>query len=55
MRFACFVKDESQRIYNLEFFIGGVVAIVHKWLELDCQTEIDKLIEIIIDCVNYQP
>ena len=50
---ACFVKEENKRIYNLEFFTGGVTAIVHKWLELDCATEIDELVEIIKSCVNY--
>ena len=50
---ACFVKDENKRIYNLEFFTGGVTAIVHKWLELDCVTEIDEIVEIIKSCVNY--
>ena len=46
-----FVKDETQRIYNLEFFIQGVVGIVHKWIELDCNTEIEELVEIIKSCV----
>ena len=51
---SCFVKDEKKRIYNLEFFTGGVVAIVHKWLELDCVTEIEDLVAIIKDCINYK-
>ena len=48
-----FVKDETQRIYNLEFFTQGVAGIVRKWVELDCQTEIADLIKIIKDCVGY--
>ena len=49
-----FIKDENERVYNLEFFTGGVSAIVHKWLELDCVTEIDELISIIKNCVRYK-
>ena len=49
-----YLKDPVQRIYNLEFFTQGVVGIVHKWIELDCVTEIDELIEIIKNCVGYK-
>ena len=48
-----YVSREDEKIYNLEFYTRGVVAIIHKWLELDCNTEIDKLVEIIKNCVNY--
>ena len=48
-----FIKDETQRIYNLEFFTQGVVGIVRKWIALDCNTEIDDLIKIIKNCVGY--
>lgn len=50
---AQFVEDETQRIYNLEFFTQGVAGIVRKWIELDCKTEIDDLIKIIKACVGY--
>ena len=49
-----FVTEEGKRIYNLEFFTQGVVGIVHKWIELDCETEIEDLIEIIKNCVGYK-
>ena len=48
-----YVTDETQKIYNLEFFTQGVVGIVNKWIELDCKTGIDELMEIIKDCVGY--
>ena len=50
---AQFIEDKTQRIYNLEFFTQGVVGIVRKWIELDCETEIAELIKIIKDCVVY--
>lgn len=49
-----FVKDEAQRIYNLEFYTQGVAGIIRKWVELDCDTEIEELIKIIKACVGYQ-
>lgn len=49
-----FVKDETTRIYNLEFFTQGIAGIVRKWVELDCNTEITELIKIIKDCVGYK-
>ncbi len=48
-----FLKNENERIYFLEYFTQGVVAIVHKWLELDCVTDISTLIDIIKKCVGY--
>ncbi len=48
-----FIKDESQKIYVLEFFTQGVVGIIHKWIDLDCVTEIDELVKIINQCVGY--
>lgn len=48
-----FVTDETQRVYKLEFFTKGVVAIIYKWLELDCQTEVDELIKTITGCIRY--
>lgn len=49
-----FVNAENERIYFLEFFTQGIAAIVHKWIELDCITEIEELIEIIKKCVGYR-
>lgn len=48
-----FVNDEDERTYFLEFFTRGSSAVVHKWLELDCVTPIEELIEIIKKCINY--
>ena len=50
---SCFTREENERVYKLEFFTRGVSAIVHKWLELDCVTEIEELVEIIKNCVGY--
>ena len=48
-----FIKEETKKVYTLEFFTEGVVGIIHKWLDLDCVTPIEELIEIIKDCVGY--
>lgn len=49
-----FVTEENDRIYNLEFFTGGITAIIHKWLELDCVSEIQDLVKIIKNCIGYE-
>ena len=49
-----FLSDETQRIYNLEFFTKGVSGIIHKWIELDCKTDIEELISIIKNCVGFK-
>ena len=48
-----FIINENERLYFLEFFTQGVSAIVHKWLELDCVTDIETMVDIIKKCVNY--
>lgn len=49
-----FVNDENEKTYFLEFYTQGLAAIVHKWLELDCTTEVNELINIIKRCVDYR-
>lgn len=49
-----FLSQENEKIYNLEFFTGGVSAIVRKWIDLDCITEIDELIAIIKNCIGFE-
>ena len=48
-----FISDETEKTYFLEFFTQGTASIVHKWIELDCKTPIDELINIIKKCINY--
>ena len=49
-----FVSKETDRIYKLEFFTNGLAAVVHKWLALDCETEIDEIVDVIKNCIDYQ-
>ena len=48
-----FIKEETKKVYLLEFFTEGVVGIIHKWIELDCVTPIEEVVEIIKNCVGY--
>ena len=48
-----FLSNETQKIYNLEFFTQGVSGIIRKWIELDCETDIEELILIIKNCVGF--
>ncbi len=48
-----FITEENERIYKLEFFTRGVVGVINKWIELDCRTEIEIIIDIIKNCIGY--
>ena len=47
-----FSITKSQKIYIFEYYTKGVVAIIMKWLELDCADDIDDIINIILGCVQ---
>ena len=49
-----FLSDETQKIYNLEFFTQGLKGVMYKWIELDCKTEIPELVNIIKNCVGFK-
>ena len=49
-----FVVEENERIYKLEFFTQGVVGIINKWINLDCVTEIEIIVDIIKNCIGYK-
>lgn len=41
-----------KRTYLFEFYIGGVVSIIKKWVELDCKTDIEDILNTIIECCS---
>ena len=49
-----FVVEENERIYKLEFFTQGVVGIINKWINLDCVTEIEIIVDIIKNCIGHK-
>ena len=48
-----FITKENERLYKLEYYTAGVVAIINKWIELDCVTEMEELVKIIKNCIGY--
>lgn len=48
-----FGVPQEEQIYKLEFFTKGTSAIVNKWLMYDCKMPISKVMEIVIDCINF--
>ncbi len=42
---------EKDRAYILKFYLMGITAIVMEWLEHNCNTPIEDICRIIIDCV----
>ena len=48
-----FGVPKEEQVFKLEFFTRGTAAIIDKWLMLDCEISISKIMEIIIDCFNF--
>lgn len=44
------VPDENRK-YILTFYINGIIAIIMEWIKNDCDMAIDKITDIIIDCI----
>ena len=49
-----FNLDKEKGQYVFQFYMKGVLSIVYKWVELDCKDDIETIVNIIIDCVNYK-
>lgn len=45
---------EEEKPYRLEFFTRGSMGIISKWIELNCETPINKIVELIISCVGIK-
>ena len=49
-----FNVNEKEKPYIFEYFTKGVVAIIKKWIEKECEDSVDFIIKLIIDCVGYK-
>lgn len=45
-------KDEQEYIF--EFFFQGILAIVMKWVALDCADEVEHVQNVILGCVSAE-
>ena len=45
------VEKENQE-YIFSYFFGGVLSIIFKWIEKEYKTDVDKISDLIINCVN---
>lgn len=43
---------EEKMKYILSFYIHGIVAVVNEWIKNDCEDSIEKIQNIIIECVR---
>ena len=48
-----FGVQKEEQVFKLEFFTRGTAGIIDKWLMLDCEVPIPKIMEIVIDCINF--
>lgn len=45
------IEKENQK-YIFSYFLGGIISIIFKWIEKGCKDDIDKISNLIINCVN---
>ena len=45
--------EKDEQIFRLEYFTKGVVGVINKWIDFDCEKSIAEISKIIIDCVGY--
>ena len=48
-----FGVPKEEQVFKLEFFTRGTAGIIDKWLMLDCEVPTPKIMEIVIDCINF--
>lgn len=48
-RFHC---PQEMHVYIVSFYMQGIMAIVEEWLKQDCKTEVEAIMQLIIDCVS---
>lgn len=49
-----FKVPKEDQPYIIEFFTRGVVGIVSKWIDDDCDLSIDKILDLIVGCVGVK-
>lgn len=49
-----FSVNSKEKPYIFEYFTKGVVAIINKWVEKECEDSIEFIIKVINDCVGYK-
>ena len=47
-----FNVEKNKKIFIFEFFTNGVVGLIMKWVNLNCEEDIDNILNIILDCVQ---
>ena len=47
-----FKVDKKTQPYMIEFFCHGIISIIKKWLENNCNESIEEIIQIILQCVE---
>ena len=49
-----FNVNDKEKPYIFEYFTKGVVAIINKWIEKNCEDSIEFIYNLIINCVGYK-
>lgn len=44
--------QDWEKKYRISFYMNGIWAILKEWLRADCSDEIEKIMQLVISCVN---
>ena len=45
--------EENEKRLVFDFYSGGILAVVKRWIESDCKDEIERVVKVITDCVGH--
>lgn len=45
--------EENEKRLVFDFYSGGILAVVRRWIESDCKDEIERVVKVITDCVGH--
>lgn len=46
-----FHVPQADRAYLMAFYISGLMAIINRWLQADCQDSIEHIISVMQTCI----
>lgn len=47
-----FSVPEEERHYRMKFYLSGIAAIVEEWLREDCADSVERIMSVILHCVE---
>ena len=48
-----FEIEEDEIVYWSSFYISGTAAVIRKWIQMDCEDDVEKIENILIRCILH--